>query len=157
METINKISKGNNRLQTLKKNIKKINFQLNTLLSLNSKKKMDEKRFFSLVETLPITQQTLLQKITSKFSKWELDNRYSPINEIRVILAKPNGTFTPDSLQIIDFLENTFNNIKKQNWFISKWEQNINDKLNLYSPKEQQAIRNEVEKFFKEDKNTHSQ
>ena len=138
METINKISKGNNRLQTLKKNIKKINFQLNTLLSLNSKKKMDEKRFFSLVETLPITQQTLLQKISSKFSKWDLDNRY-------------------DSLQIIDFLENTFNNIKKQNWFISKWEQNINDKLNLYSPKEQQAIRNEVEKFFKEDKNTHSQ
>ena len=69
METINKISKGNNRPQTLKKNIKKINFQLNTLLSLNSKKKMDEKRFFSLVETLPITQQTLLQKITNKFSK----------------------------------------------------------------------------------------
>ena len=157
METINKISKGNNRLQTLKKNIKKINFQLKTLLSLNSKEKMDEKRFFSLVETLPITQQTLLQKISSKFSKWDLDNRYSPINEIRVILAKPNGTFTPDSLQIIDFLENTFNNIKKQNWFISKWEQNINDKLNLYSPKEQQAIRNKVEKFFKEDKNTHSQ
>lgn len=157
METINKISKGNNRLQTLKKNIKKINFQLNTLLSLNSKKKMDEKRFFSLVETLPITQQTLLQKISSKFSKWDLDNRYSPINEIRVILAKPNGTFTPDSLQIIDFLENTFNNIKKQSSFISKWEQNINDKLNLYSPKEQQAIRNKVEKFFKEDKNTHSQ
>ena len=157
METINKISKGNNRLQTLKKNIKKINFQLKTLLSLNSKEKMDEKRFFSLVETLPITQQTLLQKISSKFSKWDLDNRYSPINEIRVILAKPNGTFTPDSLQIIDFLENTFNNIKKQNWFISKWEQNINDKLNLYSPKEQQAIRNEVETFFKEDKNTHSQ
>ena len=147
METINKISKGNNRLQTLKK----INFQLKRLLSLNSKEKMDEKRFFSLVETLPITQQTLLQKITNKFSKWELDNRYSPINEIRAILAKPNGTFTPDSL------ENTFNNIKKQNWFISKWEQNINDKLNLYSPKEQQAIRNEVEKFFKEDKNTHSQ
>lgn len=157
METINKISKGNNRLQTLKKNIKKINFQLKTLLSLNSKEKMDEKRFFSLVETLPITQQTLLQKISSKFSKWDLDNRYSPINEIRVILAKPNGTFTPDSLQIIDFLENTFNNIKKQNWFISKWEQNINDKLNLYSPKEQQAIRNKVEKFFKGDKNTHSQ
>ena len=153
METINKISKGNNRLQTLKK----INFQLKRLLSLNSKEKMDEKRFFSLVETLPITQQTLLQKITNKFSKWELDNRYSPINEIRAILAKPNGTFTPDSLQIIDFLENTFNNIKKQNWFISKWEQNINDKLNLYSPKEQQAIRNEVEKFFIEDKNTHSQ
>ena len=124
---------------------------------MNSKEKMDEKRFFSLVETLPITQQTLLQKISSKFSKWELDNRYSPINEIRAILAKPNGTFTPNSLQIIDFLENTFNNIKKQNWFISKWEQNINDKLNLYSPKEQQAIRNEVEKFFKEDKNTHSQ
>jgi len=157
METINKISKGNNRLQTLKKNIKKINFQLKTLLSLNSKEKMDEKRFFSLVETLPITQQTLLQKISSKFSKWDLDNRYSPINEIRVILAKPNGTFTPDSLQIIDFLENTFNNIKKQSSFISKWEQNINDKLNLYSPKEQQAIRNKVEKFFKEDKNTHSQ
>ena len=157
METINKISKGNNRLQTLKKNIKKINFQLKTLLSLNRKEKMDEKRFFSLVETLPITQQTLLQKISSKFSKWDLDNRYSPINEIRVILAKPNGTFTPDSLQIIDFLENTFNNIKKQSSFISKWEQNINDKLNLYSPKELQAIRNKVEKFFKEDKNTHSQ
>jgi len=65
METINKISKGNNRLQTLKK----INFQLKRLLSLNSKEKMDEKRFFSLVETLPITQQTLLQKITNKFSK----------------------------------------------------------------------------------------
>ena len=150
METINKISNSNQFPQTLKKNIKNINLQLKTLLSLNSKEEMDKKRFLSLVEKLPITQQALLQKITSKFSKWELDNRYSPINEIRAILAESNGAFTPDSLQIIDFLENTFNNIKKQTSFISKWEENISDKLTLCPTKEQQSIISEVKKFFED-------
>jgi hypothetical protein len=69
METINKISNSNKLLQTLKKNIKNINLQLKTLLSSNGKEKMNEQRFLSLVEKLPITQQILLQKVTSKFSK----------------------------------------------------------------------------------------
>jgi hypothetical protein len=69
METINKISNSNTFLQTFKKNIKKINLQLKTLLSSNGKEKMKEQSFLSLVEKLPITQQILLQKITSKFSK----------------------------------------------------------------------------------------
>lgn len=150
METINKISNSNKLLQTLKKNIKNINLQLKTLLSSNGKEKMNEQRFLSLVEKLPITQQILLQKVTSKFSKWELDNRYSPINEIRVILAESNGAFTPDSLQIIEFLEDTFNNIKKQTSFISKWEESISDKLALCPTEEQQSIMSEVEKFFKD-------
>lgn len=111
---------------------------------------MKEQRFLSLVEKLPIIQQILLQKITSKFSKWELDNRYNPVNEIRAILAESNGAFTPDSLQIIDFLENTFNNIKKQTSFISKWEESISDKLALCPTEEQQSIMSEVEKFFKD-------
>lgn len=150
METINKISNSNTFLQTFKKNIKKINLQLKTLLSSNGKEKMKEQSFLSLVEKLPITQQILLQKITSKFSKWELDNRYNPVNEIRAILAESNGAFTPDSLQIIDFLENTFNNIKKQTSFISKWEESISDKLALCPTEEQQSIMSEVEKFFKD-------
>lgn len=150
METINKISNSNTFLQTFKKNIKKIKLQLKTLLSSNGKEKMNEQRFLSLVEKLPIIQQILLQKITSKFSKWELDNRYNPINEIRAILAESNGAFTPDSLQIIDFLENTFNNIKKQTSFISKWEKSISDKLALCPTEEQQSIMSEVEKFFKD-------
>lgn len=150
METINKISNSNTFLQTFKKNIKKIKLQLKTLLSSNGKEKMNEQRFLSLVEKLPIIQQILLQKLTSKFSKWELDNRYNPVNEIRAILAESNGAFTPDSLQIIDFLENTFNNIKKQTSFISKWEESISDKLALCPTEEQQSIMSEVEKFFKD-------
>ena len=150
METINKISNSNQFPQTLKKNIKNINLQLKTLLSSNGKEKMNEQRFLSLIEKLPIIQQILLQKLTSKFSKWELDNRYNPVNEIRAILAESNGAFTPDSLQIIDFLENTFNNIKKQTSFISKWEENISDKLTLCPTKEQQSIMSEVKKFFED-------
>lgn len=150
METINKISNSNTFLQTFKKNIKKIKLQLKTLLSSNGKEKMNEQRFLSLVEKLPIIQQILLQKLTSKFSKWELDNRYNPVNEIRAILAESNGAFTPDSLQIIDFLENTFYNIKKQTSFISKWEESISDKLALCPTEEQQSIMSEVEKFFKD-------
>lgn len=150
METINKISNSNTFLQTFKKNIKKIKLQLKTLLSSNGKEKMNEQRFLSLIEKLPIIQQILLQKLTSKFSKWELDNRYNPVNEIRAILAESNGAFTPDSLQIIDFLENTFNNIKKQTSFISKWEESINDKLALCPTEEQQSIMSEIEKFFKD-------
>lgn len=150
METINKISNSNTFLQTFKKNIKKIKLQLKTLLSSNGKEKMNEQRFLSLIEKLPIIQQILLQKLTSKFSKWELDNRYNPVNEIRAILAESNGAFTPDSLQIIDFLENTFNNIKKQTSFISKWEESISDKLALCPTEEQQSIMSEVEKFFKD-------
>lgn len=150
METINKISNSNTFLQTFKKNIKKIKLQLKTLLSSNGKEKMNEQRFLSLVEKLPIIQQILLQKITSKFSKWELDNRYNPINEIRAILTESNGAFSHDSLQIIDFLENTFNNIKKQTSFISKWEESISDKLALCPTEEQQSIMSEVEKFFKD-------
>jgi len=69
METINKISNSNTFLQTFKKNIKKIKLQLKTLLSSNGKEKMNEQRFLSLVEKLPIIQQILLQKLTSKFSK----------------------------------------------------------------------------------------
>lgn len=150
METTNKMSKDNNRRQTLTKNIKKINFQLKTLLSSNGKEKMKEQSFLSLVEKLPITQQILLQKITSKFSKWELDNRYNPVNEIRAILTESNGAFSHDSLQIIDFLENTFNNIEKQTLFISNWEEIINDKLALCPTEEQQSIMSEIEKFFKD-------
>lgn len=150
METINKISNSNTFLQTFKKNIKKIKLQLKTLLSSNGKEKMNEQRFLSLVEKLPIIQQILLQKITSKFSKWELDNQYNPINEIRAILTESNGAFSHDSLQIIDFLENTFNNIKKQTSFISKWEESISDKLALCPTEEQQSIMSEVEKFFKD-------
>ena len=150
METINKISNSNTFLQTFKKNIKKIKLQLKTLLSSNGKEKMNEQRFLSLVEKLPIIQQILLQKLTSKFSKWELDNRYNPVNEIRAILAESNGAFTPDSLQIIDFLENTFNNIEKQTLFISNWEESINDKLALCPTEEQQSIVSEVEEFFKD-------
>ena len=147
METINKISNSNTFLQIFKKNI---NLQLKTLLSSNGKEKMKEQSFLSLVEKLPITQQILLQKITSKFSKWELDNRYNPVNEIRAILAESNGAFTPDSLQIIDFLENTFNNIEKQTLFISNWEESISDKLALCPTEEQQSIMSEIEKFFKD-------
>lgn len=147
METINKISNSNTFLQIFKKNI---NLQLKTLLSSNGKEKMKEQSFLSLVEKLPITQQILLQKITSKFSKWELDNRYNPVNEIRAILTESNGAFSHDSLQIIDFLENTFNNIKKQTSFISNWGESINDKLALCPTEEQQSIMSEVEKFFKD-------
>ena len=150
METINKISNSNTFLQTFKKNIKKIKLQLKTLLSSNGKEKMNEQRFLSLVEKLPIIQQILLQKLTSKFSKWELDNRYNPVNEIRAILTESNGAFSHDSLQIIDFLENTFNNIEKQTLFISNWEESISDKLALCPTEEQQSIMSEIEKFFKD-------
>ncbi len=83
-------------------------------------------RLLQLMDQYPEDVQFKLQKFLKEYSTWQI-NVYSPINEIRIILANSNGSFSRTSQEIIYIFQEYIldGNPKNINTFIEYFNNNF--------------------------------
>gem|GEM_PF-4825752 len=109
----------------------------------------NEKELLSVTKDYPLSTQMILQQILKLHNENRLTHLYSPINEVRVLLAENNGAFSSDSSKIIAFFETVFaEDPKKCEQFISFRKSHLDEKLQKYSEDEQKDIEQQVHAFF---------
>jgi len=83
-------------------------------------------RLLQLMDQYPEDVQFKLQKFLKEYSTWQI-NVYSPINEIRIILANSNGSFSRTSQEIIHIFQEYIldGNPKNINTFIEYFNNNF--------------------------------
>lgn len=92
----------------------------------------------------------LLQQILERYHKKQLEHRYSPLTEVRSLLAEKNGAFSKDSPEIIDFFKQAFQQIEKYQKFIFFRKKQLDKQLNSYSQDQQTKLKEQIKAFFKQ-------